>query len=494
MNLWKIAWRSIRQRQLASILTGLSMALGVALVVVVLVVYGVLDTYFMQAAAGYDLIIGAKGSKQQLVFNTVYHLDQPIENIPYAFYREFTDGKFARWTRLAIPYCLGDSYRAAGQTFRVVGTTPDLVDQVEYGRNRDGSAKHYAIEPGGRNFKQQNFFEAVIGSVVAHATGLKVGATFRPAHGIVAQGQEVHQHHEFTIVGILAPTGTPNDRALFVNIEGFYLLADHAKPHGEETGVDEAELAHDQPPAGGAATAPHQGAQSNQADASAGPDSPKHNLAQAEQGLGHADGHAEDDHVRTPHGGHERPLPEDQREVTAILVVVKSPLFSDRIYNRVNEGTTAQAVYPVREMTKFFTTFLQPVQLILLVLTVLIVIVAGVSILVSIYNSMSDRRHDIAVMRALGASRGTVMAVIILESVLLSLASGLVGILIGHGMLHLVSPLVVQRTGVSLSFLQYNTKEFLLIPGLVLLASLVGLLPAAAAYRTDVARSLSHTP
>ena len=121
----------------------------------------------------------------------------------------------------------------------------------------------------------------------------------------------------------------------------------------------------------------------------------------------------------------------------------------------------------------------------------MIVVVAGVSILVSIYNSMSDRRHEIAVMRALGACRGTVMAVIILESVLLSLASGLVGIVIGHAMLSLVSPMVVQRTGVSLSFLQYNASEFLLIPGLVLLASLVGLLPAAAAYRTDVARSLN---
>jgi putative ABC transport system permease protein len=470
MNLWKIAWRSIRQRQLASILTGLSMALGVALVVVVLVVYGVLDTYFMQGASGYDLIVGAKGSKQQLVFNTVYHLDQPIENIPYAVYREFTDGKFARWTRLAIPYCLGDSYRAAGQTFRVVGTTPDLVDKVEFGRNRDGSAKHYAVAEGGRNFKQENFFEAVIGSVVAHASGLKVGDTFRPAHGIIQQGQEAHEHNAFTIVGILTPTGTPNDRALFVNIEGFYLLADHAKPHAKPHAEDEPE---------------HEPGQEQEKGQEKEQDQEK------EQEHEHEQGHAHDHEQADPHGSHRQPLPEDQREVTAVLVLVTSPLVSDRIYNMVNEGTAAQAVYPVREMTNFFATFLQPVQLILLVLTIMIVVVAGVSILVSIYNSMSDRRHEIAVMRALGASRGTVMAVIILESVLLSLASGLVGIVIGHAMLSLVSPMVVQRTGVSLSFLQYNASEFLLIPGLVLLASLVGLLPAAAAYRTDVARSLS---
>ena len=74
-------------------------------------------------------------------------------------------------------------------------------------------------------------------------------------------------------------------------------------------------------------------------------------------------------------------------------------------------------------------------RIVLLVLTVLIVIVAGISILVSIYNSMSERSHDIAVMRALGASRGAVMAIILVESILLSLGGGLIGMLLGHGMI-----------------------------------------------------------
>ena len=37
-------------------------------------------------------------------------------------------------------------------------------------------------------------------------------------------------HAPFTIVGVLEPSGTPNDRAIFINIEGFYLLDGHAKP------------------------------------------------------------------------------------------------------------------------------------------------------------------------------------------------------------------------------------------------------------------------
>jgi putative ABC transport system permease protein len=126
-----------------------------------------------------------------------------------------------------------------------------------------------------------------------------------------------------------------------------------------------------------------------------------------------------------------------------------------------------------------------------LVLTVLVVIVAGISILVSIYNSMTERSHDIAVMRALGASRKAVMAIILAESILLSLGGGLLGVLLGHGMVAAASPYVVERTGIALGLFEFDWQELVLIPGLVALASLVGFLPALAAYRTDVAKALA---
>ena len=94
MSLWKIAWRSIQQRALASTLTSVSMGLGVALVVAVLVIHGaVADSFRHNAGLGYDMIVGAKGSKLQLVLNTVYYLSSPVENIPYSYYKEFTDRK-----------------------------------------------------------------------------------------------------------------------------------------------------------------------------------------------------------------------------------------------------------------------------------------------------------------------------------------------------------------------------------------------------------------
>jgi len=125
---------------------------------------------------------------------------------------------------------------------------------------------------------------------------------------------------------------------------------------------------------------------------------------------------------------------------------------------------------------------------------VLILVVAVPLKKKSIYNSMSDRRHEIAVMRALGASRRTVMTVILFESILLSLGGGVLGLLLGHGLIGLLSPVIVEQTGVVVGLLEFRPIELVLIPGLIVLASLVGYLPAVAAYRTDVAKSLTTTP
>src|SRR4029078_12986449 len=90
MSLFAIAYRSILQRGIASLLTMLSMALGVMLVVAVLSIHGVVSQSFRNnASLGYNMIVGPKGGKEQLTLNTVYYLSAPVENIPYTYYLEF---------------------------------------------------------------------------------------------------------------------------------------------------------------------------------------------------------------------------------------------------------------------------------------------------------------------------------------------------------------------------------------------------------------------
>jgi putative ABC transport system permease protein len=186
-------------------------------------------------------------------------------------------------------------------------------------------------------------------------------------------------------------------------------------------------------------------------------------------------------------------LPINQREVTSILVLCKDPLGPLALDMAINKGEDriAQSVAPAREVSILLNSIVGPLRIVLLVLTVLVVIVAGISILVSIYNSMSERSHDIAVMRALGASRNAVMGIVLVESILLALIGGLVGILLGHGMIGLASQYVVERTGISLGLFEFDWQELVLITGLIALASIVGFLPALAAYRTDVAKALA---
>jgi putative ABC transport system permease protein len=462
MSLWKVAWRSIEQRGLSSLLTALSMALGVALVVAVLVIYGVVKTSFTQAAYGYDMIVGAKGGKLQLVLNTVYHLSTPIENIPWSYYKEFVDGKYASQVGVAIPYCLGDNY----QGFRVVGTLPSMFDSHEY-----VFGKSYSFRDG-RNFKPDAFFEAVIGDQVARRTGLKVGDRFKPTHGVTTEAGTGHDHDEFTVVGILDPTGTPNDRAVFVNLEGFYLLDGHAKPVPASeaspgtpatyaTTTDKTTT--DTTPSDTAPTNPANAGHENEAD--------------------HADHH---DHA----ADHPTPLPDNQREVTAILVRANNPVAPLYLTRAINKEPFAQAVSPVSEIEKLFAEIVGNIQIVLLVLAFLVVVVAGLGIMVSIYNSMANRRREIAVMRALGASRRTVMVIVLLESILLSVGGGLLGVLLGHGAIALMNPWIVAQTGVSIG-LRFEPIELVLIPILIVLATLAGFVPAMTAYRTDVARSLT---
>lgn len=402
------------------------------------------------------MIVGAKGGRLQLVLNTVFHLGQPIENIPYTYYKEFTEGRFVPVVDAAIPVCMGHAYEGCP----AVATIPEFFEKLS-----DLDGRPYRFAEGGRNFKSENFFEAVIGSTAAEKTGLKVGDTFHPIATIDEEepGEDHNGHDAFTVVGILKHTDTPNDLVLFMNMEGFHRCPAHMKAPSFSKRL-----------LGGGAVP--------QAE----------NMPQAEsQGHDHA------------HHEHE-PLSDEQKEVTAILVRTYDPLDPEMRSNVrdmvlelpevINEEPVAQAVMPAQVISDLFDGIVGNVQLLLLILAVLVVVVAGIGILVSIYNSMNDRRREIAIMRALGAGRLTVMSVILMESILLSLGGGVLGLLLGHGLIGLLAPRIAAQTGVMVGALQFQlVAELMLIPGLIVLATLVGLLPAVAAYRTDVARSLTAT-
>ena len=456
MSLLQIAWRNFCHRSLSSILTTISLALGVGLVVLVLSVFGVINEAFTRNSyVGYNLVVGPKGSPLQLTLNSVFYLSQPIENLPYTEYMEFfdqqqraamvaqyggdpalgqRDGKYAAFVAggFAIPLALGDYF---GE-FRVVGTTPEFFEKLRYGADLD---QPFTFAQG-RAMKtyspQHGYFEAVLGSRVAKEMNVSVGDTFNPTHG--DPGGAGHDEG-FVVVGVMDPTGTPNDRAALVNLEGFYLMDGHAKPIEDE----EAEFV---PPS-----------ESLSGDPS--------------------------DQLSLPS------IPE--REVTSILVRNGNIMFAPAMQNMINEGIRAQAAAPVGEINKLMNLIVGPLMRALLAITLITCFVAAVGILVAIYNSMNDRRRDIAVMRALGARRDTVTAIIIVESLLVAVIGGAVGWVLAHAAIALYSGQIEDQTGVSVGFFSTSGYELYILPVVLALALFAALLPAWSAYRTDVGSNLS---
>ena len=469
MSLWKIAWRSIQQRAFSSALTAFSMALGVALVVAVLVIYGVIDQSFRRSAQGYDLIVGAKGSPLELVLSTVYHLRRPTDTIPHTVCDVLnTSTKYGPFVEVAVPTCLGDSFKG----FRVIGTTSDMFYRLQW---FDGDKlRSYEWQDGG-NFADDQPFEAVVGATAARRGGLEVGKTFRPVHGTVAErGKE---HEEFRVVGVLKPTGTAADRAIYVNIEGFYRLHAESEEGGGQAPATEASAKKAALAAASAASAALGSAALGSAASAAALSAALASAASAAADHGH----------------------DSIPQVTAILVSLKENVDAGvrkalpKIIGQ-DLSLNVQAVNPTQEVTQLLEGIVGNLQLILLILAVLIVIVAGIGVMVSIYNSMSDRRHEIAVIRALGAKRRTVMVIVLLESILLALGGGAVGLALGHGLTGALAPMIAEWTGVVVNPLQFQLNELILVPGLILLASAVGYMPAVVAYRTDVAQSLISSP
>jgi len=470
MSLWKIAWRSIQQRSLASLLTTISMALGVTLVVAVLVVNNVVHQAFHRGGAGYDLIVGPpKGSNLELVLSSVFYIGQPMTTLPYDVYLKLKRSEFGTPVKTAVPICLGDTYKDK----RVVGTTAAMFDlEYEEAQGAKEAPKVFNFTQG-RAFQDEeaDWFTAVAGATAAQQAGLKLDDSFRPTHD--AGTKTAHQHGAFKVVGILKPTGTPNDNVLFVNIEGFYRVGGHsgaipgAGARSSDSGPNSV--------AKSSAEKPHEG------EAASGTPPAEHDKADADHD------HDEDEHLHAP-------IPDDRKQVSAVLVCTYKDTDTRALAAEINKGKEGQAAIPAEQIAVLLEKIVGSIDLVLLVFAVMIVLVAGIGIMVSIYNSMNDRRHEIAIMRALGAQRITVLLVILLESILLSLGGGLLGLALGHGLLAVAGPWIAERVNLPLSMLNFQFAELWLVPALIMLASIVGFLPALSAYRTDVGKSLIANP
>jgi putative ABC transport system permease protein len=160
----------------------------------------------------------------------------------------------------------------------------------------------------------------------------------------------------------------------------------------------------------------------------------------------------------------------------------------------LNNGTDVMACNPAQIMRDFFNIFLKPTRLLLLLICSLVTIVAAVGILVSIYNSVSARLREIAILRALGATRNTVLTLICLEAGLVALIGAIFGVVVGHLITGAGAVYMLRYFGENLDYNYIElVYEALYVVGVIILAVFAGLVPALKAYRTPVATNLVAT-
>jgi putative ABC transport system permease protein len=206
MVLLPLAYRSLKNRRLTSILTLLSLALSVSLWVGIEHIRVGARESFSNTISQTDLIVGARGGSIQLLLYTVFHIGTPTANVSYESYKKIKNQPAVLWT---IPISLGDSHRG----YRVVGTNEHFYRHYRYRQDRQLEfAQGHA--PSG-------IFDVTLGSEVAQALRYPLGARIVVTHGIAAGGGIMaHEDKPFTVVGILQPTRTPIDRSLYVSLEG----------------------------------------------------------------------------------------------------------------------------------------------------------------------------------------------------------------------------------------------------------------------------------
>ncbi len=205
MNLLRLAWKSLLNRRGTALLTILTIAVSVALLLGVEKVRIHARTSFANTVSGTDLIVGARSGSVQLLLYSVFRIGNATNNIKWSSYTDIASWPGVRWT---IPVSLGDSHRG----YRVMGTSRDYFEHLRYA---DGRKLEFAD---GKPFDAT--LDAVLGAEVARELGYRVGDPLVVTHGIGTEGFGDHDDHPFTATGILAPTGTPVDRTVHVSLAG----------------------------------------------------------------------------------------------------------------------------------------------------------------------------------------------------------------------------------------------------------------------------------
>jgi putative ABC transport system permease protein len=443
-----IVARSLRSRLFSTITTALTVAVAVALLLVLLSMRDAGQKAFARGGGNMHMLVSGDTDPMGAVLNGIFYARPPRRPLEWQQFQRIASSYPLEF---AIPVAQGDSYRGY----------PTLATLTEF-------FERFQPAPGERwSFRQGHAFtedfQAVLGSQAAASTAHKIGDQIVLTHGTGAsragggataggagRASHVHSEYKFTIVGILEPTGTAHDRAVFIPLQSAWILHAHDRREREEHGSEEGE---------------------------------------------HED-HADHDHDHE----HESlttaaDLLDADRKITGIyLRTVTRPgsnVSADlpRVFNDLRSQPGITVAQPKAEIDRLFE-IVGSVNQLLVAIAAVVMVSSGIAIMLALYNSMEQRRRQIAVLRVLGASRGRILSLVLTESAMLGILGAIAGVILALIAAQVVAAAMRARLGLVIR--PALPADWLIAVALaaIVLAALAGIIPAVMAYRTSVARNL----
>ena len=196
----------------------------------------------------------------------------------------------------------------------------------------------------------------------------------------------------------------------------------------------------------------------------------------------------EDDHKHEHEDDHENEY--DDREITAMLIKFKSPMNIIQFPRQINENTNLQAAVPSYEISRLFKLFGFGIET-LSYLAYLIILVSGFSLFINLFNSMRERKYEMALIRTLGASRFQLSSMITLESLVLTISGFVLGILFSRFGVMFVSSLMEESINYNFSSFKILNEEYWLLGLSILIGIISSLIPAIQVYKMNISKILA---
>ena len=414
--LFSIAWRSAWNRRFTLALTVFSIALSTFLLLGVERIRTELRENFASSVSGTDLIVGARTGSTQLLLYSVFRIGAATNNISWKSVQALSEHPGVDWV---VPLSLGDSHRG----FAVLATSTDYFTHFRYGDKQTLKLRE------GKPFSA--LFDAVVGAEVADKLGYHVGQKITLAHGSGELNVAEHADKPFTVVGVLARTGTPVDRTVHIGLAAMEAI------HLEWVGG-----------------APMPGV------------------------------HIPAEQVRkfdlTP------------KNVTAALVGLKNraAVFGVQRWISTYTGEPLMAILPGVALDELWSV-IGIGENALLLMSALVALVSLAGLVSVVMAGLNERRRELAVLRAVGAGLRHVLALLALEGAMVTVLGVAFGVVMAVLGIALLSPWLQAQFGLTLSLSEPTLNEWLLMASLLVAGWLASLLPGIRAYRLSLADGLS---